>query len=112
MRETYKASIIAGIEKQINGEFLTQAKVNSALEDIRLRMAITFGGVTVAHHEGDWINATGERVTEAGVTLYTYSQLTRGETENALRMLADSLKAQLVQDCVIITIERVDFAFV
>ena len=112
MRETYKASIIVGIGKQGNGVPLASTTVERALEDIRLRMAITFGGVTVARHEGDWINASGERITEQGVTLYTYSQLTRGETECALRRLGDSLKTQLSQDCVIITIERADFAFV
>lgn len=68
-----RVSFYIGIEKDRNGNQIEAQARSNALTKLRHLAASTFGGYTMFHGAGGWINPAGELIEEGSIRLDTFS---------------------------------------
>lgn len=69
-----RVTLFIGIEKDGRGRQIPAHERANALLWLRKSAATTFGGYTLAHVEGGWINDSGLLVEEGAIRLDAYTQ--------------------------------------
>jgi hypothetical protein len=73
---------------------------NRALEYLAKR----HGGATAIESEGAYIADNGEMITEKIFIVYAFTEFLNEETKQSLERLAEFIKEEMVQECVLIEI--------
>lgn len=107
----YKIEFGFGAGEDASGRLLLQSEVEIGLQKIRQRAVALYGGYTVTHTTGGWVNPAGRLVEERGFTLSALVEIGFDEQVNFQEMV-DVIKSALRQQSVAVTIIKVAWMIV
>lgn len=88
--------------KDNKGQALADTERNSALESVARKFSAEFGGATLTAGQGYFLSASGQLIVENIQILASYTDTVNDSLKAEIRALADSIKANLRQESIMI----------
>lgn len=104
-----KLLLVVGVEKTANGTQLSVEARARAMRTLREYLFRVFGGYTLAHAEGGWVNSAGVPIVEGALRLEIHTETSEAFCRSAARTIAAMFKQSSVQleytPCHAVTVE-------